>query len=77
MQQNAFDRLKQAFTMVLILVFTDIDHQIRIKSDASDYATGAVLFICSVKIVYRDRVRFCPKDSMTWSVIMMFTTRRC
>ena len=42
-QQNIFDRLKQAFTITSILVSSDTDYQMRIKSDASSYAMEAVL----------------------------------
>ena len=44
-QQVAFDMLKFHFTMVPILAFLDIDCVFRLESDASDYATGAVLSI--------------------------------
>ena len=42
-EQKAFDMLKHAFTTAPILVSPDTDKQLRIESDASDYATGAVL----------------------------------
>ena len=44
-QQIAFDTLKLHFTMAPILVFPDIDCVFCLKSDTSDYATGAVLSI--------------------------------
>ena len=44
-QQVAFDMLKLHFTTVPILTFPDIDCVFCPKSDASDYATGAVLSI--------------------------------
>ena len=45
LQQVAFDMLKLHFTTVPILAFLDIDCVFRLKSDASNYATGAVLSI--------------------------------
>ena len=44
-QQVAFDTLKLHFTMVSILTFPDIDCVFCLKSDTSDYTTGAVLSI--------------------------------
>ena len=44
-QQVAFDTLKLHFTMVPILAFPDIDYIFRLKSDTSNYTTGAVLSI--------------------------------
>ena len=44
-QQLAFDMLKQRFTTVPILVFPDIDKQFCLETDASDFATSAVLSI--------------------------------
>ena len=44
-QQTAFDTLKQCFTMAPILAFPDINKQFRLETDASDFATSAVLFI--------------------------------
>ena len=45
LQQVAFDTLKLHFTMVPILAFPDIDCVFYLESNASDYATGAVLSI--------------------------------
>ena len=42
-QEEAFGKLKAVFTMELVLAIPDIDKEIRIKTDASDYATGGVL----------------------------------
>ena len=44
-QQVAFDTLKLHFTTVPILAFPDIDCVFHLESNASDYATGAVLSI--------------------------------
>ena len=44
-QQVVFDTLKLHFTTVPILAFPDIDCVFCLESDASDYATGAVLSI--------------------------------
>ena len=44
-QQVVFNMLKLHFTMAPILAFPDIDCIFRLESDASDYATGAVLSI--------------------------------
>ena len=41
-QQVVFDKLKLYFTMVPILALPDIDCVFHLKSDANDYATGAV-----------------------------------
>ena len=44
-QQTAFDTLKKHFTTAPVLTFLDLDCKFRLESDASDYATGAVLSI--------------------------------
>jgi len=38
-----FGKLKEVFTTESILVIPDIDREIRVEADASDYATGGVL----------------------------------
>jgi len=42
-QEEAFEKLKAVFTTEPILVIPDIDREIRVEVDASDYATGGVL----------------------------------
>jgi len=42
-QEKAFGKLKTVFTTEPVLAILDIDKEIRIKTDASDYATGGVL----------------------------------
>jgi len=42
-QQKAFDELKRKFVEGPILVATDYMHPLHVESDASDFATGAVL----------------------------------
>ena len=42
-QEKAFEKLKAVFTTEPILAIPDIDREIRVEADASDYATGGVL----------------------------------
>ena len=42
-QQKAFEELKRRFTMELVLVTSDLDREMRIETDASDFAMGGVL----------------------------------
>jgi len=42
-QEKAFGKLKAVFTTEPVLAIPDIDKEIRIEVDASDYATGGVL----------------------------------
>ena len=42
-QQKAFEELKKRFTMELVLVTLDLDKEMRVEADASDFATGEVL----------------------------------
>ncbi|OBZ69861.1 Transposon Tf2-8 polyprotein [Grifola frondosa] len=42
-QQHAFETLKRAFTSAPILKLPDLDQSFRLETDASDFATGAVL----------------------------------
>ena len=42
-QQRAFKELKKRFTMELVLVTSDLDREMRVEADVSDFATGKVL----------------------------------
>jgi len=42
-QEEAFGKLKEVFTTEPILAILDIDREMRVEADASDYATGRVL----------------------------------
>jgi len=42
-QEEVFGKLKAVFTMEPVLAIPDIDREIRVEADASDYATGGVL----------------------------------
>jgi len=42
-QEKAFEELKAGFTMEPVLAIPDIDREMRVEVDASDYATGGVL----------------------------------
>jgi len=42
-QQKAFEELKARFTTNPILITADPEKPLRVESDASDFATGAVL----------------------------------
>jgi len=42
-QEEAFGKLKAVFTTELVLAIPDIDKEMRVEADASDYATGGVL----------------------------------
>ena len=42
-QEEAFKRLKIVFTTKLVLAIPDIDREMRVEVDASDYAIGGVL----------------------------------
>ena len=42
-QQKAFEELKRRFTTEPVLVTPDLDKEIRVEADASDFATGGVL----------------------------------
>jgi len=44
-QQKAFEKLKERFTMEPVLVTPDLDREMRVEADASDFATGGVLSI--------------------------------
>ena len=42
-QEEAFERLKVVFTTEPVLAIPDINREMRVETDASDYATGGVL----------------------------------
>jgi len=42
-QEEAFEKLKTVFTTEPILAIPDINREMRVEADASDYATGGVL----------------------------------
>jgi len=44
-QKEVFKRLKAVFTTEPVLAIPDIDREMRVEADASDYATGGVLSI--------------------------------
>ena len=44
-QQKAFEELKERFTTELVLVTPDLDREMRVEADMSDFAIGGVLSI--------------------------------
>ena len=44
-QQRSFEELKERFTIEPVLVTPDLDREIRVEVDASDFAIGGVLLI--------------------------------
>jgi len=42
-QQKVFEELKERFTTEPVLVIPDLDKEMRVKADASDFAMGGVL----------------------------------
>jgi len=42
-QEKAFEKLKTVFTTEPVLAILNIDREMRVEADASDYATGGVL----------------------------------
>jgi len=42
-QEEAFEKLKAGFTTEPVLAIPDIDREMRVEADASDYVTGGVL----------------------------------
>jgi len=53
-QEKVFEKLKAEFTTEPVLAILDIDREMRVEADASDYVTGGVLSI-SVKMGSRGR----------------------
>jgi len=43
--QRAFEELKRRFTIELVLVILDLDKEMRVKTDTSDFATGELLLM--------------------------------
>ena len=44
-QQKAFEELKERFTIEPVLVTPDLDKEMRVEADASDFAMGGVLLM--------------------------------
>jgi len=44
-QENAFRKLKEVFTSRSILVVPDLDRELRVEANTSEYATGGVLSV--------------------------------
>ena len=44
-QQKAFEELKERFTTELVLVIPDLDREMRVEVDTSDFAMGGVLLM--------------------------------
>ena len=44
-QEEVFEKLKAVFTTEPVLAILDINREMRVKADASDYATGGVLLM--------------------------------
>ena len=42
-QQKVFEKLKEKFTIEPVLVTPDLDKEMRVEADASDFAMGGVL----------------------------------
>jgi len=42
-QEEAFGKLKEVFTTELVLAAPDLDKEMRVEADVSDYATWGVL----------------------------------
>ena len=44
-QQKVFEKLKERFTTEPVLVIPDLDREIKVEADASDFAMGEVLLM--------------------------------
>jgi len=44
-QKEAFEKLKVVFITEYVLAIPDINREMRVEADASDYATGGVLLM--------------------------------
>jgi len=45
-QKEAFEELKYIFTMKLVLVVLDLNKELKVEMDTSDYVIGGVLSMC-------------------------------
>jgi len=45
-QKEVFEGLKYIFTMELVLVVLDLNKELKVEVDASDYVIGRMLSIC-------------------------------
>jgi len=44
-QQKALEKLKERFMTELVLVIPDLDREMRVEADASDFVTGGILLM--------------------------------
>ena len=44
-QQKVFEKLKKRFTTELVLVTLDLDREMRVEADVSDFATEEILLM--------------------------------
>ena len=75
-QEKAFKKLKEQFTKELVLAAPDIDKQIRMEVDASDYVMGGVLSMECEDGLWRP-VAFFSKSLNETERITKFITKKC